>query len=320
VTDLELRTEQALTGPQKDANVQAPLWKFVGLLAMAGLLAVLTLILSAIPLRVVRRVYGAVPYWLGAMGLAVLLVSTGQMSLVLGFVALATLVGLYSEVEEQGGSIAVAGLASLATTAGLGVLGWVWYLRSKSMTIPQFIAQYIEAPAKTIVTANPGLPMSEAAIVQQFPSALVVASLMTLLIALIWETPLMRWLGLRPSEPLRPSRLLMFRVPDAFVWITIFSLLGAFYQHGNSTVEIASVNLLNIMGAAFFLQGLAILVVAFEIYRLSPIWRVLVLAAVMFYLFFVVAAVGFADFWLDLRQRLLRLQSKGQARPDSRVS
>jgi uncharacterized protein YybS (DUF2232 family) len=189
-------------------------------------------------------------------------------------------------------------------------LGAWYYFRKKGWALQTVIEEHVRPAIKQVLAASPGLPLDEAGLIQQLPAFLIIATIIGVAIALIAERRVTTSLGLFWANRTREIELVSFRVPDIVIWITIASIFGAFYHHGLNWVTVVSTNALNVLTVVYFFQGLAVVVAWFRVLRVSPLWRVFWYIVLVLQLALAVALLGFADYWMDFRQRLSRMGKK----------
>lgn len=283
--------------------------KYALLVLLANALSVLTFVFGALPMKVIRRVYGRVIYWLGFSIAVSVLGFSGNISSAVIVGSLAIMVGLYSEIEDHGGEVFTAGFVGLLATVGAIVTGYgAWFYLGKGH-LTNAISEQVSQIVTRMNEMNPNLTVNSDAILQQLPSIAIIGFLLAMAIALIGETKLLMWLGARGPylhevhADLR-KRLSAFRVPDALVWVAIAGIFGAFYRHGNALAETVSINALNVLAVLYFFQGMAVIAYAFKVFRVSSFWRSLWYLILVLQLFLVVSLIGFVDFWVEFRERL----------------
>lgn len=282
-----------------------PVFKFSLLVIATILLSMTTVVLGALPMRTLRRVYGRWPFCL-----AFALVSVAVMALVspsygLLILSLAIGIGIYTEIEDHGGSVFVSGFVASLAAIGTTILGvgiWVHYTK---VAIIESVRQQIAPLVDKLVAMNGGSAVSVETVMQQLPSGIVIGIITALAVALIGESRMLKWVG-ENEKSVSDNRLSSFRVPDLFIWLTIVSIFGAFFQHGIKWAEILSLNVLNVLVVVFFFQGLAVIAHAFRVYRVGPFWQGLWYIIFVIQLFLVVSFVGFVDYWIEFRERLSR--------------
>ena len=75
----------------------------------------------------------------------------------------------------------------------------------------------------------------------------------------------------------------------------------AFVKGGEAWVKPLGQNILNVAVVAYFFQGIAVLCSYFEVFRVSTLWRVVMLVIFIAQLFLVLSFIGVVDYWVDLR-------------------
>ncbi len=285
--------------------------KFIGLLSLATLLSALTVVLGVAPFRVLRVTYGRSLFWLSGIFVASLLAATGLEANGLIVLALVVLTGVYSEIEEHGGSVftsgAVAGLASFGTTVlAIGV----WLHETKVNLLAEARAELAPLATKMAEMNSGGDSINSTfnvdTLVQQMPSGLAITLFVALALGLILASRVAYlWRISSPSLVAKES-LTTYRVPDATIWLLMIAILGSFLHHGIAALEIVSTNVLNVVIMLYFFQGLAVVTQGFRRFKISPFWQGIWYFLIVVQLFLLVSLVGMADFWLDFRERFTR--------------
>lgn len=277
--------------------------KFAALVALAVVLSFTTMIFGAIPMRVVRRSFGRTAFWVAFVAIATALAAAQLASYAVIVFAQAVLVGIYSEVEEPGGSAFVAGtLALLGSVGTVAVTVGLW-LQSVRANLIVTLRTQLEPMVAKMQSVNPQAGLDVDSILRLLPSGALIALLGSLAFALVWERPLAKGFALTmpPKEPLT-----RFRVPDLLVWVVMVAILGSFLQHGLGWLTIASTNLLYVLAVVYFLQGLAVMAVALRVFGIGPFWRGVWYFLMLFQLSLLVSLIGFVDYWVEFRERLSR--------------
>lgn len=284
-----------------------PILTCILLIAAAMLLSASTFVFGAIPMRAVRLAYGRLVYWGGFALASAGFALVGMPAYAILMFAMVVVVGVYTDVEEHGGSVFISGLLAILASLGMAALsGGLWIQRSKIHLMDEVraIVATIEANA---AAGRPNFNLNAEAIIQQLPSIAVIAVIAALALALICERRALAFVVKRPmTSPASEARLSSFRIPDVFIWLTIAALFGAFVKHGHSLVETVSVNSLNVLVILFFFQGLAVVSHAFRAFKVAPFWQGLWYIVLVLQLFLIVSLVGFVDFWIEFRERLAR--------------
>lgn len=282
-----------------------PFFKYFLLVALAVVLSMTTVVFGALPMLTLRRVYGRTIYWPTFVFVAAAIMILLSPSYALLILSLAIGIGAYTEIEDHGRSVFaggfVASLAAIGTTI-LGVGAWIHFTK---IQLIESVRNQITPLVDKLMAMNGGAAISVDTVIQQLPSGIVIGIIAALAIALIAEKRALYWVG--ENAVVEPSLSLnSFRIPDFFIWVTIASIFGAFFRHGHVVIEITALNVLNILVVVFFLQGLAVVSRAFDVYRVSPFWRGLWYIVLVIQLFLVVSFIGFVDYWMEFRERLSR--------------
>lgn len=303
ISKLMQKPAQRFTRP----SVFSRLLKYILLLGLSALLSSLTIVFGAVPMRMVRRSFGRWPYWLGHAAVVAAMFALGFSAFSLLVLALVFMTGAYTEVEEHGGAVFASGLGGVLAGLGAGAvaLGAKLYVH-KAALLNELRAQ-IAPLVDRMAQLNPKAQITIDTVLQQLPSGFVITLMIALSFALIWERRLLTWSKLQEQkEGVHTVGLRSFQVPGATVWLSMLAILGAFLQHGNHVLEMVSVNLLNILAVLYFFQGLAVVATAFEVFKVGRVWQTLWYIMIVLQLFLLVSLLGFADYWVEFRQRLSR--------------
>ncbi len=280
--------------------------KFSFLVGLALALSMTTFVLGALPMRAARLAYGRLAFWMGFGASSAALAALGLPSYGLTVFALVVIVGVYTDIEEHGGSIFTSALVAVLTAIGTTALcGGLWLHHAKVHLVDEVHTQ-VATMVDHLTAMNVNASINVDSIMQQLPSMIVIGVIIALALSLIGERRALRWLGVSRRYPEHAASRSSFRVPDVLIWLTIAAIFGAFFRHGNEAIEIFSINALNVFVVIFFFQGLAIVARAFRAFKVAPFWQGLWYIVLVLQLFLLVSLVGFADFWLEFRERLTR--------------
>ncbi len=284
--------------------------RHIGLWIVAAGFSWATVILAAGPLRALRSSSSFWVFWP-----MVLLVAAGfwfaspwmasAKMAALGFLAVALVVGLFTEVEQLGvsrGTAAGVSIAALVAAVGVGFGAWCREMRISPAT---WLSQWIESALAKVKEVNPSMAFETEQIVAQLPSALIILGLIAIAIAVVSEGTWLRVLGSVSGQ--KPSRSWTdFRLSDFAIYGLMTVLLASFTQHEVKWLAAVGLNGLNVFVVLYFFQGMAVVFKACDHFAVGPLWRVFLGFVLTFQLALIVAVVGVADFWLDFRNRLNR--------------
>ncbi|MEK7355464.1 MAG: DUF2232 domain-containing protein, partial [Bdellovibrionota bacterium] len=265
-----------------------------------------TLILGAAPMLAIRRAYGRLWFWLPLLAVAATMLAAKAVAPGVCVVVFTVLVGVYAEVEEHGSSLfnaAAVGVLASVGAAAIGLGGYLLYSKNGLQALARELATKV---VERIESLNEGALLATNDLVQQVPSFMLASLFVSIWIALLWESRWRRLFRIGEASLETDERMIQFRVPDLGVWFLIAAFAGALIKHGNSTLEIVSLNVLNVMAATYFFQGLAVVAFSFRQMKLGPVMRMVWFVLLTLYLSFFVSLLGFVDFWLDFRERMAR--------------
>ena len=211
------------------------------------------------------------------------------------------MVAIYDSLVSRNLSIWSAGLTATAITTGalVTVFGLVCVKQGLnpiavlSIEIDHFIALISKQGAQ--------VPFERDAVLRVWPSALVLTTAVTLWLAVLAEKGMRRMAGLPRQGHVETAR--GFKVPDFLVWPSILFLAGSFLAKKYPLVEVVCQNGLNVVALLYFFQGMAIVAMGMDRLRAGPFFRMFSYVLLVGYLALGVSALGFADFWLNLRSR-----------------
>ncbi len=271
-------------------------------------LTAVTYFLGAGPLRAVRAQLGRGFYWgfvflLSAVSLGLGFSLEGNESALLiwvgaSFLTISLLLGLFSEFEESGLSFDLSAAFSILVLSCLsvGAGGILFWLQGRSLFTKtrMFFEQSLKG-------AQIELPIDQ--IIFQIPSVIVILWMLAIYTGVLLEGRIR--LGTHRPSLLR-AELFQFRAPGWAVWVFIASLLPAFGGYGPNWLQVTATNILNISIAVFFFQGIGIIHQVLIFMRVGLFWQILLVVFLILQLFLFVSCLGLADYWLDLRTKLIK--------------
>lgn len=288
----------------KGSSVQ----KLITISSLSILLSMLTLVIGAPFLRVLRKTYGAKIYW--SIGLASVaatwLLQAHPLALLLGSVWMT--LGVYTELERKGVWWWPAGLVSTILGALTGALGGMAYFALKGVNTQAEILKLAENFTKQLQAVNPVVKIEPMTVIQQIPSAMIILMLFALAVGLIYERRVFSWLSLPHERIASQLKLLEYRLPDFFVWVAMIAFLLTMVSFGGKAVAVLGINIVNVSVVLYFFQGLAVLEVFLNSIRAGLFTRVLAYIILVFQMSLVLSLIGFTDYWMDFRGRLRRLK------------
>ena len=271
----------------------------------------MTGILGAPLLRVLRQSYGPWAFWLLGLGVtgASWLLNAQPLAVFIGSIWMT--LGAYMEMESKGVSWWISGLLSLSAgsiVAGLSALGA--FRMNGINTLAEVQGLMLQFTTK-VQEMNPAVKLDPEVLLQQVPSAIVIVLILALGLGLIFERRVFSWLNMPREKVASQLKLLEYRLPDYFIWVAMTAFLLTMVSFGGKAIAILAVNILNVAIVLYFFQGLAVLEVFLNSVKAGMFSRVLTYIILVGQLMFILSIVGLADYWVDFRARLRRLKAAG---------
>lgn len=277
------------------------------LMTMSFLLTSVTFLLGALPLRMLQT--QTRPLLLAAVNGFVIAGFMAMGQWYFGFAQLTVYVLMasfgYFERNLKLSLFAASARAVLATIAVVSAALAVYFQFSPTGQL-EVLRETIEV---SLIKFMPPEQSSLAVerIMGQIPSLAVVLIMSSLAVSLVFEKPAAKAMRLMPSKR---WTLKSFRTPDGFVWLFVASLLFGFLDMNQPQVQQIAMNVLNVVMACYFFQGLAVVSVAFEQMKTGRFWRAIWYTLLLFQFSIFVGLIGLMDYWWDFRQRLLKMDPK----------
>lgn len=292
-------------------NKKASPQKFITIASLSILLSMMTGILGAPLLRVLRQSYGPWAFWLLGLGVtgASWLLNAQPLAVFIGSIWMT--LGAYMEMETKGVSWWVSGVLSLiagSVVAGLSALG---AFRMNGINTIAEVQGLMEKFTLKVSEMNPAVKLDPEVLLQQVPSAIVIVLILALGLGLIFERRVFSWLNLPREKVASQLKLLEYRLPDYFIWVAMIAFLLTMVSFGGKAIAILAVNILNVAIVLYFFQGLAVLEVFLNSVKAGLFSRVLTYIILVGQLMFVLSIVGLVDYWVDFRARLRRTKAAG---------
>lgn len=288
---------------------QATAQKFITISSLAIVLSMMTVILGAPLLRVLRKTYGPKAYWL--VGLVVTgaawLLNAQPIAIFLGSVWMT--LGAFTEMERKGWGWWISGLLSIAGGSIVAGLGAFMALRKNGINTQAEVLKLVEQFTLKVQEMNPAAKIAPEILVQQLPSAVAIVLIVALGVGLIYERRVFLWLNLPHEKVASQLKLLEYRVPDYVIWVAMTAFLLTMVSFGGKAIAVLAVNILNVSIVLYFFQGLAVLEVFLNSLKASVFMRILTYIILVGQLLLVLSAVGLIDYWVDFRRRFNKMKT-----------
>lgn len=285
-------------------NLKSP-FKLIGLLSLTALITPLIGPFGAVPMRTIRRAFGRTTFWITLLALSGLFFAVKLPEVGVFALLLTIMVGVFSEVEEHGGSIFSSAFIGLLASVGTMAVGTTLWLNQSKTNILLQLKSYADQVVTRAQEVNPEVTMNADTLVRTLPSGIVVTLLVAMAVALVWDRPVGAFFRVARTSPTTGDKLRSFRVPDAFIWLVVVSIFAAFYKHQSPLAETIGLNVFYSLVAIYFFQGVAVIAQGFKTFKVGPFWQ-FVWCLIMIVQFYAVAFLGLADFWVDFRSKLTK--------------
>lgn len=277
-------------------------------------MVLLSIVGSALPfvlvgpiVRVAYKNFSRLYFWLSFLSGVGLLLLTGAVPVAISLASVTLLVGIFSEIYRRNNSMFIAGAPALAVSSVVTVAATQQWLIIKGTSLSVRLNEQIQIVLKQAQSVNSAIKLDPEQLIGQAPSVLVSMLIMSLALALILEGPVARLFKFDTDLAERIG-LLNFKLPDSYIWIAMFSFLFSFLNVGNKGLMIAATNIVNVMVVLYFFQGLAVVEAFFTALRFGFFIRFMTYVVFLIQLFFLVAAIGVIDFWVEFRKRFIRIR------------
>lgn len=282
-------------------------WKLVLMVMVSTLGSALPFILVAPIIRVAYKNHSRLVFWSAFSGAIAILVLMGWVPIAISLMSITLMIGLFSEIFERYKKLFVAGFIALIVSSVATVLATQQWLISKGTTLVTRLHEQIQLVLKQAHQMNSIAKMDPELLIGQAPSVLACLLILSLALALMFESSVTKFMKF-PIEKIENLNLLSFRLPDGFIWLAMISFLFSFIDLGSKSLSITATNIVNIMVVLYFLQGLAVIETFFVALRFGFFIRFMTYVVFLIQLFFLVAAIGLIDFWVEFRKRFVRIR------------
>ncbi|MCB0393136.1 MAG: DUF2232 domain-containing protein, partial [Bdellovibrionales bacterium] len=220
------------------------------------------------------------------------------------FTAVFVLVAAYAEFENIGYDIFNAAISSVLSTTGFILLGLLFWLHSAGQSLGGWFHSVLDSIESALsASTQAATVMSIEDLSLTFPATILVSLMLSLWMGVIFEARFRLWLG---QSVVFAKSALTYNVPGVFVWLTMTSVAAAYIDHGNETIRIIGMNAVQVFAAVYFFQGLTIVATYFRVTRMGQFWQILMYGILLLQLSIVLSALGFADYWLEIKNKLIK--------------
>lgn len=283
--------------------------KYITFVSLSIVLAMISGLLQSPFVRVFRKAFGPLAYWLTGITVvgAAWLLNSLPLVLFLGSVWMT--LGVYEEVERKGKGFWFSGIVAVITGSIFGLGLGAGMLLKMGINTQAELLKAIENFIGKLTEINPAMKFDAEIILYQIPSSIVVLMMIALGLSLIFERRVFSWLNIPRGSTASQLKLLEYRVPDYVIWVAMTAFLLTMVSFGGKAIAQVALNILNITVVLYFFQGLAVLEVSLISLRAGMFMRFFAYIILVGQLLPALAVLGFADYWLDFRTRLRKMKT-----------
>ncbi len=210
--------------------------------------------------------------------------------------------GTYQELEKRGVTWKISGLASLAM--GFLFAAVTYEVMSKFFNGQALMAELLQPLLDTMNKAFPDSPTELSVLTSYVPGIFIATLFVALAMGFMLEVRVSQLFQIRHSKVASGLKWLEFRLPDIFIWVSLFAGLFSLVNVNQPILQKISINVVIVSAVAFFFQGISVLEFLSRAFRFGPISKAIMYTLVILQLAPAVVLVGLIDYWVDFRKRL----------------
>lgn len=212
--------------------------------------------------------------------------------------------GSYNELEKRGINWKQAGSVSLLLGIVFAMIGYAYLGRQQNNS--EILNQVVEPIYESLKTALPNNPIEIAMIKAVLPGIFVASLFGALAFGFLLESRVVKMFGIQKFKVASSLKWLEFRLPDLFIWASLFALLFSIVNLGNNLLQMISINILIVSSVAYLVQGLVVTEFMMRYLRFGPLSRTITYLFIFFQLAPFVVFIGLIDYWADFRKFVRR--------------
>ncbi len=273
-------------------------------LAFSALLSATTLVFGAMPLLWLRRSTHGFVYVAWCTLTVLLGTQILGFDIWIPFLLNSILVYLFVLFETFWIDILMITSFSVLMTSALTFFSLALWFETQGLSLTTvFRAKAVEFAAQ-VAALQPTVKLDVDSLLPQIPSVFIILLALSLWIAILSESP---WsVTSQLGGKLRINRLQSFRIPDAFIWIFLASLVVTFADLNLPAGQKVATNVLYLSVILYFFQGIAVIGTFFQWQRIGQFSQLAAYVIFITQLFLAVSFLGLVDFWLDFRGRMVK--------------
>ena len=266
-------------------------------------LSTLTAVVGSVPLMILLKRFNRAWFFTISTTFTALLIAVSPFQIWLPFLLMSLLVAVYYEISKKVESLfwsafAAVSIVTLVATGGL----FLWTKFFAHQAFVEFVRGQMQGTLATVTAIQPSLQPKLESVLTQIPSVVMILLATGIWFIHLFEERVSEWFNV-PSNK-EAIKLLDFSVPEIMIWPAILSIAGTFWTWEINWIHVVAINVLSFLSFAFFLQGLCIVITFFRLYKVNFVWQLFFYILIGLQLFMVISILGFADYWMNFRDRL----------------
>ncbi len=219
--------------------------------------------------------------------------------------------GSYNELEKRGINWKLAGSFSLL--AGILFAAAGYFYLSLNQANSEILNQLVTPLHLAINKAFPESPIEMKMLVGFLPGLFIASLFGALAFGFLLESRVSRLFGVHKFKVASGLKWLEFRLPDIFIWASLFALFFSIINLNNKVLQTISINILIVSAVAFLVQGLTVMEFVMRSLRFGPISKSVTYVFIFFQLAPFVVFIGLVDYWADFRKFVRRKAKSNEA-------
>ena len=210
--------------------------------------------------------------------------------------------GLYSELEKKGITWKKSGALSVFAGVAFGAISFLAI--TKWSVDHELFKQVIDPLMVSLKQVLPDENFETKAVMMFMPGLLASALISALAVSLVFEAQIFQAFQIKRERLASGLKWLEFRLPDMFIWVSLFSFLFSVVETPFHFLQVIAINLAVVSIVSFFFQGISVFEFAMRIFRVGRITKLLLYLLIITWALPVITVLGFADYWVDFRRHM----------------
>lgn len=283
--------------PQQASNNK----KYFLLAAVSAAMSIIFSVMSAPFIRVLAATKSKIFWLVGIVFVSSLFFL--KMNLVAIYVgAIWMTLGLYSELEKKGITWKKSGALSVLAGVAFGAISFLAI--TKWSVDHELFKQVIDPLMVSLKQVLPEENFETKAVMMFMPGLLASALISALAVSLVFEAQIFQAFQIKRERLASGLKWLEFRLPDMFIWVSLFSFLFSVVETPFHFLQVIAINLAVVSIISFFFQGISVFEFAMRIFRVGRITKLLLYLLIITWALPVITVLGFADYWVDFRRHM----------------